>query len=102
MQKKLEVYLAQVHQTQEQLLAQLRESAARKVRVHIALLKIARMEKLEPTEADITAELEAQAKRAGKTPEEYLELEDRAAISRRLAAGRAAEYVIGHSTIITE
>ena len=84
------------------LLAQLRESAARKVRVHIALLKIARMEKLEPTEADITAELEAQAKRAGKTPEEYLELEDRAAISRRLAAGRAAEYVIGHSTIITE
>lgn len=102
MQKKLEVYLAQVHQTQEQLLAQLRESAARKVRVHIALLKIARMEKLEPTEADITAELEVQAKRAGKTPEEYLELEDRAAISRRLAAGRAAEYVIGHSTIITE
>ena len=58
--------------------------------------------RVRPIEALQSVPTEAQAKRAGKTPEEYLELEDRAAISRRLAAGRAAEYVIGHSTIITE
>ena len=101
MQKKLETYLAEVGQTQEQLLAQLRESAARKVRVRIALIRIARLEHLEPTEAEIDAEMAEQAKRAGRTPAEKPEQEERRSAARALAVSRAAEYVIAHSTILT-
>lgn len=101
--KKLETYLAETHQTQDQLKAQLREQAARQVRTHLALLRIARLEHLEPTDAEVDAEAAARAARAHQTPEAYLaETESRRSVRRQLCAARAADFVAAHSTILVE
>ncbi|MDE3044412.1 MAG: trigger factor [Acidobacteriota bacterium] len=57
----LETFLQVTNQTPDQLLATLREDAARAVRVDLALRALVRQEQLEPTEEEIEAELETTA-----------------------------------------
>lgn len=97
--KPLKQYLEEVHMTQQELFAKLRMAAAEQARVHLALLQVARKEGLEPTEADVDAQIETEAKRAGCTPEEYLEQVDRRTVRRGLCAAAAADFVVEHSTI---
>lgn len=85
----------------ESLTAHLRESAEEQVRVHVALLKIARKEGLEPTEAQVDAEIQKNAEKMGCTPEEYEEEVTRRTIYRGICASRAADFVVEHSTIET-
>lgn len=97
--KPLEQYLAETGKTKEALFAQLRAAATEQARVHLALLQVARKEGLEPTEADIDAQVETEAKRMGCTPEQYLEQVDRRTVRRGLCAAAAADFVVEHSTI---
>lgn len=99
LRKSAEQYLAEVHQTREQLLAQLRAAAEKQVRVRIALLKIARMEKLEPTEAEVDAAVADAARKARKPVEQYLREVSRRSVRQALCARRAADFVMAHSTV---
>ncbi len=97
--KTLAAYLQETGQTEEQLKQQLREAAEQQVRVHLALLQVARKEGLEPTEAEVNAEVEKNAAKEQCTPEEYLTQVSRRAIQRSLCALHAADFVVAHSTI---
>ncbi len=97
--KPLEQYLAEMRMTQEELFAKLRVAATEQARVHLALLQVARKEGLEPTEAEVDAQIETEAKRMGCTPGEYLEQVDRRTVRRGLCAAAAADFVVEHSTI---
>lgn len=97
--KTLASYLQETGQTEEQLMQQLRTAAEQQVRVHLALLQVARKEGLEPTEAEVDAEVEKNAAREQCTPEEYLTQVSRRTIRRSLCALHAADFVVAHSTI---
>ena len=99
--KPLAAYLAETNQDYPQWMARVRQSAEEQVRVQMALLKIARLEGLTPTVAEVNAELEKSAKHEGCTVEEYLTQVDRHTIYRAVCAQRAADFVIAHSTIET-
>lgn len=99
--KPLQKYLTENGYTMESLCAQVRASAEEQVRVHIALLKIARMEGLEPTEEQIDAEIQKNAEKMGCTSAEYEQEVTRRTIYRGICASRAADFVVEHSTIET-
>lgn len=102
MRKPLEVYLEETGTTMEQLSHRLRLAAEEQVRVHLALLEVARIEGLEPTEADVDAEIEREAERLGCTAEQYAEQNDRRTVRHSLCAIRAADFVVAHSTIVQD
>lgn len=100
--KSLEDYLAESRTTMEQLSRRLRTAAEEQARVHLALLKVAKLEGLEPTEAEVNAEIARQAERLGCTPEEYAQQNDRRTVQHGLCALRAADFVVENSTIVQE
>lgn len=100
--KSLEDYLAETRTTMEQLSRRLRTAAEEQARVHLALLKVAKLEGLEPTDAEVDAEIARQAERLGCTSEEYAQQNDRRTVQHGLCAMRAAEFVVEHSTIVQE
>lgn len=100
MRKTLDDYLRETGRSREEVLAELRAAAEKQVRVRIALFRIARLENLEPTEADIDAEISTQAARQGKTIAQYTAEVSRRAVRRGISSARAAEFVIAHSTIL--
>ena len=100
--KPLEQYLAETRQTREQLETQLRLAAEEQMRVHLSLLEIARLEGLEPTEAEVDAEIRAEAEKEGCAPEEFLVQVDRHTVRRGICAQRAADFVVNHSQIMVD
>ncbi len=97
--KTVQGYLAETGQKMDDLIAQLRAAAEEQVRVHIILLKIARLEGLEPTEEQVDEEIAKNAKKMGCTPEQYEEEVNRRTIFRGICAARAADFVVEHSII---
>ena len=97
--KPLAAYLAETNQDYPQWMARVRQAAEEQVRVQMSLLKIARLEGLTPTVAEVNAEVEKSAKHEGCTPEEYLTHVDRHTVYRAICAQRAADFVVAHSTI---
>ncbi len=100
--KPLEDYLAETRTTMEQLSHRLRTAAEEQARVHLALLKVAKLEGLEPTETEVDAEIARQSERLGCTPEEYAQQNERRTVQHSLCAMRAADFVVEHSTIVRE
>lgn len=97
--KTIDVYLKEVRQSREQLLGQLRAAAEKQVRVHFALLKIAQLEGLEPTDEELDAFIAQRAAKVRKTVEQYLADTSRRAEYRTLCATKATDFVVEHSTI---
>jgi trigger factor len=100
MHKPVDQYLAEQHQTKDQLFAQLRAEAEGQVRTRLALIAIARREGLSPTDAELDAEIAASAAKRKKTPAEYLREEDRYSVCRRMCIERGADFLCAHSTIL--
>ena len=95
----MQVYLQQSKQTPEQFDDMIRSAAANTVRMNYALLKVAQLENLVPTDAELDQIIAESAERAKKTVEEYAANVDRTEMTRRLCAERARDFVLNNSTI---
>ena len=95
----LDRYLSQTHQTREAFTASARTFAERNTRARMALLQIAQAEGLVPTEEEIDQRLTERAERAKKTLAEIKADVNVDVMRRNEGIRRAADYVIGHSTI---
>ncbi|MBQ7859925.1 MAG: trigger factor [Faecalibacterium sp.] len=100
MRKPLDQYLQETGQTKEQLLAQLRKVAEDQMRVRLALLKIARIEKLQPTDEEVEQRLVLEAAKVRKTLADYRKGVSNRTMYQDMCAERAAEFVVAHSNII--
>ena len=95
----LDRYLSQNHQTREAFTASARTFAERNTRARMALLQIAQAEGLVPTEEEIDQRLTERAERSKKTLAEIKADVNVDVMRRNEGIRRAADYVIGHSTI---
>lgn len=90
-------YLKVQGQTVEEFRAWLHAEAERKLRSRMGLLLVAQKEELWPTEAEVDDELAHwDAKRDG---EHTFASNDRRRAAQRIASGRAAAFILAHSTL---
>lgn len=95
----LQTFLKQTKQTTEQFNDRMRMSAEHTVRMNFALLQVAELEGLVPTDAELDKVIAEAAERLKKPVEEYEKTVKRDELTRRMSAERAREFVLSHSTI---
>lgn len=99
----LEHYLKQIGKTQEELLSELREGAARRVRAGLAMAEISDIEKIEVTDEDLEAEIErmaAESKATKESVEAYIETRGgRPAFKNSLINDKILNFLKSVSTI---
>ena len=102
----LEQYLMMTGRSQEQLVDELRESAETSARVDLALRAVVVAEKIECTDEDLDAEIDAVAERVGEKPakvRKQLELNDQLpAVRSDINKRRALEWLLDHVEIVDE
>ncbi len=102
----LEQYLEATGQTQEELVAELREGAVQAVRADLALRAVADEEAIEPTEEEVDAEIVRLAERMGTKPDklrrDLQRAEQMPAIRSDLRKSKALEWIIDHVEVVDE
>jgi len=100
----LETFMQVTNQTPEQLLATLRDDAARAVRIDLALRALVRVENLDPTDEEIDEELETTAQAMNVTSDvlrENLRDTGRAITFRsEVAKMKASRWLMAHVTYV--
>lgn len=91
-------YLQVRGQTVEQFRAELHAEAERKLRSRLGLLMVADRESFWPTEAEVAAGLAAWDE--GRDGEKTFPANDARKVRQKLAAQRAAAYIVAHSTLL--
>ena len=91
-------YLQVQGQTVEQFRAELHAEAERKLRSRLGLLMVADREGFWPTEAEVAAGLAAWDE--GRDGEKTFPANDARKVRQKLAAQRAAAYIVAHSTLL--
>ena len=99
-------YLEATGQSQESLLAELREGAEQAVKADLALRALAEVESVEVTDEDIEAEIGRLAERMGRKPAEIRRQLDRAeqmpAVRSDIRKTKALEWLVEHVEIVDE
>lgn len=90
-------YLKVQKQTVEEFRAQLHAQAEQKLRSRLGLLLVAEREGLWPTEAEVDAALDAWDVK--KNGEKTFPANDARKLRQGIAAGRAAKFIVSHSTL---
>ena len=97
-------YLEAVGQTPEQFLDGLRDGAATAVKADLALRAVAEAENLEPTDADIDAEIERMAESLKVKPSELRKNLERAdqmpAVRSDWKKSKALEWLVNHVEVV--
>ena len=100
----LDQYLQATGQTQEQLVAELRDSAAQAVRADLALRAVADEEGIEPSDEDLDAEIARLAERVGVKPDklrrDLQRAEQMPAIRSDLRKSKALEWLIEQVEVV--
>ena len=91
-------YLQVQGQTVEQFRAELHAEAERKLRSRLGLLMVADREGFWPTEVEVAAGLSAWDE--GRDGEKTFPANDARKVRQKLAAQRAAAYIVAHSTLL--
>jgi trigger factor len=101
-----EQYLEATGQTQDQVVAELRQGAAQMVRADLALRSVAEEEGTEPSDEDVDAEIARLAERVGTKPDKLRRDLERAeqmpAIRSDLRKSKALEWIIDHVEVVDE
>jgi trigger factor len=99
-------YLQATGQTEEQLIAELREGAAQAVKADLALRSVADAEQLEVSDEDVDAEIARLAERFGRKPNQLrrdLERNDQiSAVRSDIRKNKALDWVVDHVEIVDE
>lgn len=99
-------YLEITGQDQEAFVANVREGATRAVKADLALRAVVARETIEPTDADLDAEIERLAERVEEKPAKVRrDLEQRGALEAvrsEIARGKALEHLVEHATVVDE
>jgi trigger factor len=100
----LEQYLEATGRSQEELLAELRESAVPSVKADLALRAVAEMEDLHATDDEVDAEIASLAERLGQKPAAVRKEFERAgqvqAVRSDIRKGKALEWLVEHAEIV--
>jgi len=96
-----ESYMQMLGITPDQFKERMRESSEKQVKVTLALNKIAELEKIEVSDADIDKEYEEASERFGVKVEEFKESVSRDALERDIKLKKAAQ-VVKDSAIVTK
>jgi trigger factor len=99
-------YLQATGQTEEQLIAELREGATQAVKADLALRSVADAEQLEVTDAEVETEIVGLAERFGRKPAQLrrdLERNDQmSAVRSDVRKNKALDWVVDHVEIVDE
>jgi trigger factor len=99
-------YLEITGQDQEAFVANVREGATRAVKADLALRSVVEQENIEPTDADLDAEIERLAERVEEKPAKVRrDLEQRGALEAvrsEIAGGKALEHLVEHAPVVDE
>ncbi len=96
-------YLQMLKKTDEEFTAEARVKAERGVRLSLALMQIAKMENLTPSQEELDALIAERAEKAKKTVEEFLSTVDMNLYAKNIARKSAVDFVIDHAEMtITE
>jgi len=96
-----ESYMQMLGVTPDQFKERMRESSEKQVKVTLALNKIAELEKIEVSDADIDKEYEEASERFGVKIEEFKESVSRDALERDIKLKKAAQ-IVKDSAVITK
>jgi trigger factor len=99
-------YLQATGQDQDAFVANVREGATRAVKADLALRAVVTQESIEPTDADVDAEIERLAERVEEEPAKVRrDLEQRGALEAvrsEIARGKALEHLVEHAAVVDE
>lgn len=99
-------YLEATGTSQEDLLAQLRQTAVSAVKADLALRAVAEAEGIEVTDDDVEREIERLAERAGQKPPKVRQQLQRAeqlpAVRSDIGKGKALEWLVEHVELVDE
>ncbi|MBQ9940306.1 MAG: trigger factor [Clostridia bacterium] len=95
----LDTYFKYTGTTINDLKAQMKPQAERQVKVRLALEKVVELEKIEPTEEDITAEYKAIADAYKMEIEKVQEALEKDAVKKDLAMRKASEFIKDNAKI---